>query len=208
MTSNQTMNYYVWPRHLYSHSRTCTRSSLCRRLSRLVASLICYLLDYASVHEILALVTWFQYMSDISSHYGYLDLLYIFILHGDHDPLYIFIMEILIYLYCMWQWPHTSYCSMLIHGHCTLMYPGLLYLLVVICRALSMYCTDWMVGSSTGFFITSLLGWTYNVFRPSYDPSNLTHWGESNFYGLSCPSADSLDPMDHFCTFDVSNIIP
>ena len=34
---------------------------------------------------------------------------YIFSLHGDHDPLYIFIIEILIYLYCMWQWPHMSY---------------------------------------------------------------------------------------------------
>ena len=26
MTSNQMMDYYVRPRHLYSHSRTCTRS--------------------------------------------------------------------------------------------------------------------------------------------------------------------------------------
>ena len=34
-----------------------------------------------------------------------------------------------------------------------------------------------------------------------------THAG-SHFYGLPCPSADSLDPMDHFCTFDVSKIIP
>ncbi len=57
MTGNQTMDYYVRPRHLYSHSRTCTRSGLCRRPSRLVASLICYLLDRASVHEISALVT-------------------------------------------------------------------------------------------------------------------------------------------------------
>ena len=57
MTGNQTMDYYVQPRHLYSHSKTCTRSGLCRRLSRLVASLICCLLDRASVHEISALVT-------------------------------------------------------------------------------------------------------------------------------------------------------
>ena len=42
MTCNQMMDYYVRPRHLYSHSRTCTRSSLCRRPSRLVASLIFY----------------------------------------------------------------------------------------------------------------------------------------------------------------------
>ena len=109
MTGNQTMDYYVRPQHLYSHSRTCTRSGLCRIPSRLVASLICYLLDHASVHEISALVTWFQYMSDISSHYGHLDLLYIFSHLGDHGPLYIFIMEILIYRYCTWRWPHMSY---------------------------------------------------------------------------------------------------
>ena len=63
--------------------------------------------------------------------------------------------------------------------------------------------------SSIGFFITSLLGWTYNVFRPSYDPSDLRHQGasviadftthgESHFYGLPCPSVDSLDPVDIF----------
>ena len=57
MTGNQTIDYYVRPRRLYSHSRTCTRSGLCRRPSRWVASLICYLLDRASVHEISALVT-------------------------------------------------------------------------------------------------------------------------------------------------------
>ena len=109
MTGNQTMDYYVRPHHLYSHSRTCTRSGLCRRPSRLVESIICYHLDHASVHEISSLVTWFQYMSDISSHFGDLDPLYILSFHGDHDPMYIFIMDILIYLYCMWRWPHMSY---------------------------------------------------------------------------------------------------
>ena len=51
------MDYYVRPRHLYSHSRSSTRSGVCRRPSRLVASTICYLLDRASVHEISSLVT-------------------------------------------------------------------------------------------------------------------------------------------------------
>ena len=37
---------------------------------------------------------------------------------------------------------------------------------------------------------------------------DFTTHGGSHFYGLPYPSADSLDPMDHFCTFDVSNIIP
>ena len=103
------MEYYVWPRHLYSHRRTCTHSGLCIRPSRLVAFHKCYLLDRASVHDISALVTWFQYMSDISSYYGDLDPFYIFSHYGDHDPLYIFIMEILIYVYCTWQWPLMWY---------------------------------------------------------------------------------------------------
>ena len=38
--------------------------------------------------------------------------------------------------------------------------------------------------------------------------ADFTTYGESHFFGLPCPSANSLDPMDHFCTFDVSKIIP
>ena len=38
--------------------------------------------------------------------------------------------------------------------------------------------------------------------------ADFTTHGESHFYGLPCPSTDSLDPMDHFCSFDVSKIIP
>ena len=38
--------------------------------------------------------------------------------------------------------------------------------------------------------------------------ADFTTPGESQFYGLPCPYADSLDPMDHFCSFDVSLIIP
>ena len=77
----------------------------------------------------------------------------------------------------------------------------------------------WMAGSSTWFFITPLLGWTYNVFWPSYHPSDLTHQGasltanfsthgRSHIYGLPCTSTDSLDPMDYFCTFYFAKIIP
>ena len=109
MINNQMMEYYVRPWHLYSHSTTRTHSGLCRRSSKLAASHICYLLDHASVHEISALVTWFQYMLDISNYYGDLDPLYIFSHYGDIDPLYIFIMEILIYVYCTWWWPLMWY---------------------------------------------------------------------------------------------------
>ena len=162
MTGNQTMDYYVWPQQLYLHSRTCTRSGLCRRPSRLVASPICYLLDRASVHEISALVTWFQYMSYISIHYEDLDLLYIFSHHGDSDL-------------CILYVAMTTYvisCIMPIHGHCSLMYSGLLYVFAEL-----YHCTMlivWLV-FHLGSFITPLLGWTYNVFRPSYDPFDLTH---------------------------------
>ena len=118
--------------HIVGHE---ARSSLCRIPSSLVAFHICYLLDRASVHEISTLVTWFQCMLDIFNFYGDIDPLYIFGFHGDHDPLYIFIMEILIYLYCTWWWPQMSYfVSCLFHGHCSLMYLGLLYVFAVICR--------------------------------------------------------------------------
>ena len=150
MTDNQMMDYYVRPRHLYSYSRTCTRSGLCRRPSRLVASLICYLLDHASVHEISALVTWFQYMSYISSHYGNLDLLYlhplwrswsyVYLHHGDSDL-------------CILYVAMTTYvisCFIPIHGHCTLMYPGLLYVFAVICRVVSFFYADWVAGIPLG----------------------------------------------------------
>ena len=155
---NQTMDYYVRPRHLYFHSRTCTHSDVCRRPSRLVAYLICYLLDRASVHEISALMTWFQCMSDISSHYGDLDLLYIFslleimflcissswrfwsmyIVHGDDH-----ICDIMYYP---------------IHGHCTLMYPGLLYVFAVICRVVLLYYVDWVAGLPFGYLHHSTSG--------------------------------------------------
>ena len=176
MTGNQTMDYYVRPRHLYSNSRTCTRSGLCRRPSRLVASLICYLLDRSGVHEISAVVTWFQCMSHISSHYGDLDLLYIFRHFGDDGSLYIFIMEILIYVYCMWWWPHMWY-------HVLFLFMAIVLLCIWDCYmylqlyAELYYCTmliGWLV-FHLGSFITPLLGWTYNVFRPSYDPYDLTH---------------------------------
>ena len=108
----------------------------------------------------------FQYMSDISSHYGDLDLLYIFSLCGDHGPLYIFIMEILIYVYCTWRWPHMCY-----HVSCLFM---AMYLQLYAELYYGIMLIGWLV-FDLGTFITSLLGWTYNVFRPSYNPSDLIH---------------------------------
>ena len=154
MTGNQTMDYYVRPRHLYSHSRTCTRSGLCRRLSRLVESLICYLLDRASVHEISALVTWYQCMSDISSLWRSWSSLYLQPLWRSWSLciLYIFIMEILIYVYCTWRWPHMFY-----HVVCLFMAIVLLCIrdcymyLQIICRVVLWYYADWVVGLPFGY---------------------------------------------------------
>ena len=72
------------------------------------ASLICYLLNRAIVHEISALVTWFHICQIFPATMEIL-LYYIFSHYGDHGPLYIFIMEILIYVYCTWRWPHMWY---------------------------------------------------------------------------------------------------
>ena len=176
MTGNEMMEYYVRPRPLYSHSRTCTRSGVCRRPSIFVASIICYLLDHAIVHEISALVNWFQYMSNISSHYGDLDLLYIFNHYGDHGPLYIFIIEILIYVYCTWRWPLMWYIVSCLFMAIVLLCIRDCYIYLQLCTELY-HCTilnGWLV-FHLGFFITPLLGWTYNVFRPSHDPFDLTH---------------------------------
>ena len=137
---------------------------LCRRPSRLVEFHICYLLDHANVHEISALMTWFQCMSDISSHYG------------DLEPLYIFIMEILIYVYCTWWWPLMWYFVSCLFMAIVLLCIRDCYMYLQLCAELY-HCTmliGWPV-FHMGSFITPLLGWTYNAFQPSYDPSNLTH---------------------------------
>ena len=45
-----------------------------------------------------------------------------------------------------------------IHGHCTLMYPGLLYVLAVICRVVSLYYADWVAGIPFGILHHSTFG--------------------------------------------------
>ena len=162
MTGNQTMVYYVRSRHLYSHSRTCTRSSLCRRPSRLVASTICYLLDHASVHEISALVA----CSSICQTFpATMEILICYISSA-------FVEIIVLCISSSWRfWSmyivrgddhiYVLSCFMPIHGHCTLMYPGLLYVLVVMCRVWLLYCTiGWLVlppGSSSLHFWDGLI---------------------------------------------------
>ena len=128
MTGNQTMDYYVQPRHIYSHSRTCTCKGLHKRPSNLVAFNICYLLDCANIHEILALMIMILVFP---VYIRYLHPLWIscslYIVRGDDH---------------MW---HMS--IMPIHGHCTLMYTGLLqFIFAVACWDISLYCTnEWLV---------------------------------------------------------------
>ena len=158
MTGNQTMDYYVRPRHLYSHSRTCTHSGVCRRPSRLVASIICYLLDHASVHEISSLVTCFSICQTFPATMEILiycissalwrSWSFVYLHHGDSDL-------------CILYVAMTTYvlsCFMPIHGHCTLMYPGLLYVFAVICRVVLWYYADWVAGLPFGYLHDSTFG--------------------------------------------------
>ena len=88
------------------------------------------------------------------------------------------------FVYHAYSWPFYSYVS-----ETTIIICSHVQSLIIV-----LYC--WMAGSSTWFFITPILGWNYNVFRPSCYPSNLAHWGAyvisnfttlgiSSFYGVS-----------------------
>ena len=41
-------------------------------------------------------------------------------------------------------------CDILYHGHCTLMYPRLLYVFAVMCRVVLLYYANWVVGLPFG----------------------------------------------------------
>ena len=64
-----------------------------------------------------------------------------------------------------------------------------------------------MMGTSFGLI---LLSFFLNGFSPGLIgvTADFDTHGGSHLYGLPCPSANSLDPMDHFCNFDVFKIIP
>ena len=157
------MDYYVQPQHLYSHSRTCTCIGLCRTLSIMVHF-------WYATSLIMSVFMRFQLswlnssVCQISS--AFMEILVIcissswrfwsiYIVRGDDHTCHI--------LYHAYSWPLYSYVSRTAISTCSYVQS----LIIVL------YC--WMIGSSTWFFITPLLGWTYNVFRPSYDPSDLTH---------------------------------
>ena len=70
----------------------------------------------------------------------------IYLHHGDSDLSVLYVV----------MTTHVIFCIMHIHGHCTLMYPGLLYVFAVMCRVwLFYYIVGWLVlppGSSSLHF--------------------------------------------------------
>ena len=65
-------------------------------------------------------------------------------------------------LYHAYSWPLYSYVS------------GTMYLQLYAELYYGTMLIGWLV-FHLGTFITSFLEWTYNVFRPSYNPSDLIH---------------------------------
>ena len=194
MTGNQTMDYYVRPRHIYSHSRTCTHSSLCRRPSNLVAFHVCYLLDHANIQEISALVTFIPEFP-----------VYIKYLQPRRRSWFI--------VYCTWRWPHMKLCI-----SCLFM------AIVLLCiRNWYMYLQshaniNHCIMLMSGWFIH--LGLHYSTSRMDFiiyfghhvtpltshirghlSIVDFTTLGRSHIFGLPCPSADSLNPMELYYTF-------
>ena len=151
MAGNQMMEYYVWPQHLYSHSRTCTHSVCVEDLpdwwhllyatSLIVTvftrfqlswldSSICQ--TFPATMEILI----FVYLQPFWRSWSF-----VYLHHGDSDLCILYVVM-------------TTYvisCILPILGHCTLMYPGLLYVLAVICRVVLWYYADWVAGLPFGY---------------------------------------------------------
>ena len=152
------MDYYVWPRHLYSHSRKCTHSILCRRPFIYATSLIVpvfmrFQLSWldSSVCQISSTIMEIMILCIYSS-WRFWSM---YIVHGD-DHL----------------------CNILYHSYSSPLYSYVSRTTICICSYVQscIIILCWLGGwYSTGFFINPLLGWTYNVFHPSYDPSDLTH---------------------------------
>ena len=70
-------------------------------------------------------------------------------------------------IYCMWWLPHMS--QFLYHAYSWPLYSYVSGTAICICshmQRLIIVLYWWMASSSTWFFITPLLGWIYNVFRP------------------------------------------
>ena len=126
---------------------------------------------------------------------------FVYLHHGDSD-ICILYREMITYVIS---------CIMPIHGHCTLMYPGPLYVFAVMCRVVSLYYADWVAGlpfwdlSSLHFWDGLIMYFGHHMTPMT---SHLRGICYSWFYhsrwitlcmAFPCPAANSLDPLDHFC---------
>ena len=147
------MFHHVQPRHFYSRDGTCTRRGFCRRPLSLVAFLIWYLLDRASIYEILVLMTRFQ-----------CTIRCIHLVRRSH-----------LIVYCSWQWPHVTYVYYAYSWPLYSYISGIVECIFeVTCWYLLLYCTDdWLFLPPGSWLLNFWDG--YNVFRPSCYPSDLTH---------------------------------
>ena len=162
MTGNQMMDYYVRPRHIYSHSRSFNHSGSCRRPSSLVAFHV-------------RLPPWsFQCSWDINSHdlilvyIRYLHLLwrswsvvYLHSLWRSWSIVYLHpLWRFWSVVYCMWWWQHMSH--FVYHAYSWPLYSYVSGTTICICshmQRLIIVLYWWVAGSSTWVFITPLLGW-------------------------------------------------
>ena len=118
---------------------------------------------------------------------------YIYILCGDDHTCHI--------LYHAYSWPLYSYVSGTAGCICSHMQ---IYLY---------YTGGWLFlppGSSSLHFWDGLIMYFGHRITPltSRIRGHLLQLILPHIYGLPCLSIDSLDPMEHFCTCDVSKIIP
>ena len=93
---------------------------------------------------------------------------YIFSHYGYHGPMYIFIMEILIYVYCTWLWPHMWH-----QVSCLFMAIVLLCIRTAICTCSYM--------QSSIIVLCWLGGWS-----SIWDPSSLHFWDGLIMYFGHC----------------------
>ena len=155
MTDNEMMDYYVWSRHLYSHSRTCTHSSLCRIPSILVASHATSLIMPVFMRFQLlwldsSICQMFPAIMEILIHYISSVFMEILVLCISSSWIFSSI------IYCTWQWPHMS--QFVYHAYSWPLYSYVSRTAVCICSHMQRYLyytVGWLVlppGSSSLHF--------------------------------------------------------
>ena len=157
------MDYYVQPRHLYSHSRTCTRSGLCRRLSLIVPVFMIFQLSWLDS----SICQTFLAIMEILIHY---------ISSAIMEIMVLCISSSFWFMYIVLGDDHL--CDILYHAYSRPLYSYVSRTAICICiyvqSCIIVLC--WLGGWSSIWDSSSLHFWDgLIVFRPSYDPSDLTH---------------------------------